>query len=728
MKRKEIRQAITAIIDKPDYRPHRFHEFADEIGLTKKKEVKALGEVVDALVEENILIKSYDKKFKHPAPAKTVIGKLQGNTRGFGFVIPEDELLTQDIFIPQRNLGGAFDSDRVKVEVYEESDGQRPEGKIVEILERGRENVVGTFHKSKNFGFVVPDNDKVNKDIFVGENNFDNAKNGDKVVVKIEKWSQGEKNPEGKIIEVLGNPETPGVDVLSVFKEYQAPTEFPDEVLVQADAIPDEITEEDMKGRLDLRDLTVFTIDGDKSKDFDDAISIEQISKDVFRLGVHIADVSHYVKEGTPLDTEALKRATSVYTVNKVVPMLPFNLSNNLCSLRPDEDKLTISCIMDVNRKGEVLDFKIQRSVIHSDCRMTYSTVNEFLNGEDTERTAYLKPFEKDLRMMEELAKILNKERRKKRGSIDFDYDESVVEVDENGKPVDVHLVSRGFSERLIEEFMLLANETVAEYGEKSGLPFVYRNHPAPDIEKLDQFRDYLKRFGFKLGKKGKEPTNKDFQKLMKDIENSPNKDNITLLALRTMQQAVYEAENKGHYALGAKDYTHFTSPIRRYPDLIVHRQIGLLADHGKEMAEDQKKNLKNKLSEQAKHSSEMERVAVNIERDVKKMKMAEYMADHVGEEFNGKISGVTGFGFFVELPNLIEGLVRMVNLNDDYYIYDENLHRLVGKNFGKVYELGQPVKVKVTGADKMARQIDFEVVPEDDGLTEVEEATVVEA
>ena len=391
--------------------------------------------------------------------------------------------------------------------------------------------------------------------------------------------------------------------------------------------------------------------------------------------------------------------------------MLPFNLSNNLCSLRPDEDRLTFSCIMDVDKHGQVLDYKIQRSVIHSSARMTYSTVNEFLAGEDTERTEYLKPFKKDLTMMEDLAKILHNERRGARGSIDFEYPESVVVVDDNGKPIDIKTSERGVSERLIEEFMLLANETVAEYASKSGLTFMYRNHPHPDADKLKEFREYLKRFGFHLGKEGQIPNNHDFQKLMKDIEHSPNREVITLLALRTMQQALYEPENKGHYALGAANYTHFTSPIRRYPDLTVHRNLALLADTNGNVPEKEKHRIAKKLKEQAAHSSEQERVADNIEREVKKMKKAEYMTEHIGETFDGKISGVTGFGFFVELPNTVEGLVKMTALNDDYYIYDEGLHRLVGQRFGKIYELGQPVKVKTVGADAAARQVDFEVI-----------------
>lgn len=710
MRRKDIKDEINSIIDEPSYSPHKFQDFANELGLKKKKDKKILGEILDRLVEKDVLIKNYEKKFEHPA-YKTITGKLQGNTRGFGFVIPDDDLFQKDIFIAPKNLGGAFDSDIVKVDVFTNPEDDRPEGRIVDVIERGRNNVVGQFQRSKDYGFVVADNDKLNKDIFIGSGNFMNASNGDKVVVEVTKWPEDGRNPEGKIVEVLGKPDDPGVDIISVFKENDVPIAFPAEVTDEADAIVEEITDDDLEGRLDLRDQTIFTIDGDSSKDFDDAVSIEKISDDVYRLGVHIADVSHYIKENSPIDVEADKRATSIYTVNKVVPMLPFNLSNNLCSLRPDEDRLTFSCIMDVDKHGQVLDYKIQRSVIHSSARMTYSTVNEFLAGEDTERTEYLKPFKKDLTMMEDLAKILHNERRGARGSIDFEYPESVVVVDDNGKPIDIKTSERGVSERLIEEFMLLANETVAEYASKSGLTFMYRNHPHPDADKLKEFREYLKRFGFHLGKEGQIPNNHDFQKLMKDIEHSPNREVITLLALRTMQQALYEPENKGHYALGAANYTHFTSPIRRYPDLTVHRNLALLADTNGNVPEKEKHRIAKKLKEQAAHSSEQERVADNIEREVKKMKKAEYMTEHIGETFDGKISGVTGFGFFVELPNTVEGLVKMTALNDDYYIYDEGLHRLVGQRFGKIYELGQPVKVKTVGADAAARQVDFEVI-----------------
>lgn len=710
MRRKDIKDEINSIIDEPSYSPHKFQDFANELGLKKKKDKKILGEILDRLVEKDVLIKNYEKKFEHPA-YKTITGKLQGNTRGFGFVIPDDDLFQKDIFIAPKNLGGAFDSDIVKVDVFTNPEDDRPEGRIVDVIERGRNNVVGQLQRSKDYGFVVADNDKLNKDIFVGSGNFMNASNGDKVVVEVTKWPEDGRNPEGKIVEVLGKPDDPGVDIISVFKENDVPIAFPAEVTDEADAIVEEITDDDLEGRLDLRDQTIFTIDGDSSKDFDDAVSIEKISDDVYRLGVHIADVSHYIKENSPIDVEADKRATSIYTVNKVVPMLPFNLSNNLCSLRPDEDRLTFSCIMDVDKHGQVLDYKIQRSVIHSSARMTYSTVNEFLAGEDTERTEYLKPFKKDLTMMEDLAKILHNERRGARGSIDFEYPESVVVVDDNGKPIDIKTSERGVSERLIEEFMLLANETVAEYASKSGLTFMYRNHPHPDADKLKEFREYLKRFGFHLGKEGQIPNNHDFQKLMKDIEHSPNREVITLLALRTMQQALYEPENKGHYALGAANYTHFTSPIRRYPDLTVHRNLALLADTNGNVPEKEKHRIAKKLKEQAAHSSEQERVADNIEREVKKMKKAEYMTEHIGETFDGKISGVTGFGFFVELPNTVEGLVKMTALNDDYYIYDEGLHRLVGQRFGKIYELGQPVKVKTVGADAAARQVDFEVI-----------------
>lgn len=712
MRRKDLKQKLNEILEDPNYIPMKFSSFARAINIKDKKDRKVLGELLDKLVEQNKLVKREDKRFEQTV-IKTISGKLLAHNKGFGFVRPDDDLFERDIYISPNNLNGAFDQDRVQVQIFNNpEEGERPEGRIVEIVERGREKVVGTFEKHKNFGFVTPDNDKLNKDVFVGENKFMTARNGDKVVVEITKWPGEHQNPEGKVIEVLGKPDAPGVDILSIMREHDVPVEFPTTVLDQAETISNEITSKELKNRLDLRDQTIFTIDGATSKDFDDAISIAEKENGNYELGVHIADVGHYVPADSPIDREAEKRATSIYTVNKVVPMLPFELSNNICSLVPGEDRLTYSCIMEVTKNGEVVDAVIKPSVIHSKARMVYDDVNDLFAGKNKETTEYLKPFEQDLNKMRGLADILRNIRRGGRGAIDFEFPEAMVSVDETGKPTDVTLRERGISEKLIEEFMLLANETVAAKAAKSGLTFMFRNHPHPDIEKLADFRKFIKRFGLRLGKEDSIPTNEDFQRLIHEIHGKPYENVVMLLALRTMQQAKYEAENKGHYALGAENYTHFTSPIRRYPDLTVHRNLALL-EEGKLTPKD-KKHIASLIKDQAAHSSEQERVADDIEREVDKMKMAEYMKDRIGNVYDATISGVTGFGFFVQLPNTIEGLVSMPSLRDDYYVFDEANQRLVGEHFGKTYGLGEAVKVKVTGADPQARQIDFEVLPKE--------------
>lgn len=704
MSKKDIRKKLMSLLRSPEYTPKTKNELAYILKLETKKEKRQLKDILYFEKIEDNIVKNQDGTYNIPPK---VTGQLLANTRGFGFVRPDDDIFEDDIFIAPQNLNGAYDKDKVVIEVLRNAnENHRAEGRVIDILERGNTQVVGTFDEYKKNGFVIVDNDKLNKDVYIAKDNFNGAQNGDKVVVKITKWPESHLNPEGRIVEVLGKPDERGVDIMSIIKGFDVPVDFPDEVINEAESFED-IDKDEIKDRLDLREDTIFTIDGDTAKDFDDAISIEKLDNGNYKLGVHIADVSHYVQAETDLDKEAQKRGTSIYAVDKVVPMLPEALSNNLCSLVPDEDRLTFSCIMEVNPKGQVVDYDIKRSVIHSKARMTYNSVNDFLNGVDDDTTSYLKPFKDDLNTAVELADILRNERRNERGSIDFDFDEAYIDVDNTGKPTAVNIRERGVSEKLIEEFMLLANETVAEHATKTPLTFMYRNHPHPDMEQLKTFREFLGKLGVKFGEPGTIPTNQDYQNLLKDIKGQPFENTITLLALRTMQQALYEAENKGHYALGAENYTHFTSPIRRYPDLTVHRNLGMLEDNVK-LEEKDLKDLNRKIEKQAQHSSETERTAVEIEREVQKLKKAEYIAEHIGEKFTGNISGVTGFGLFVELPNTIEGLIRMSDLSDDYYYFDEDNHRLVGEKHGRIYNLGDEIDITVSNVDVDARRIDF--------------------
>lgn len=705
MSKKVLKEKLYDYLQNPEYTPETKNELIESLDLDSKKDKRALKDILYREKVHDHIIKNEDGTYAMPVK---ITGQLLANTRGFGFVRPEGDLFDQDIFIAPTNLGGAFDKDKVVIEVFQNSQNdRRAEGRIIEVLERGNKNVVGTFEEHKNNGFVICDNDKLTKDIYIPKADFDNAQNGDKVVVEITNWADDKKNPEGKIIEVLGKPDEPGVDIMSIIKGFDVPMEFPEEVIKEADSFDVLVNEEELSKRLDLREETIFTIDGDTAKDFDDAISIKKLDNGNYELGVHIADVSHFVPLDSELDKEAAKRGTSIYAVNKVVPMLPEQLSNNLCSLVPDEDRLTYSCIMEVNPKGEVVDYNIHKSVIHSNARMTYNTVNDFLDGKIDETTNYLQPFKKELETAAELAQILREDRRGQRGSIDFDFPEAYIEVDENGKPEQVEIRERGVSEKLIEEFMLLANETVAEYASKTPLTFMYRNHPHPDMDTLDTFRKFLKNYNYDLGKPGTVPTNSDYQKLMKEIQGTPLEKIITLLGLRTMQQALYEAENKGHFALGAENYTHFTSPIRRYPDLTVHRNLAML-EEGKKFDDDELKEIDEIITERAATSSSTERTAVEIEREVQKLKKAEYMLDHIGERYTGSISGVTNFGLFVELPNTVEGLIRMQDLSDDYYIYDEEKHHLIGENFRNIYKLGDNIDIVVSGVEVDAKRIDF--------------------
>ena len=696
---------LEELFSNQEYKPMRFKDLVGllQVPRNSKHELKI---VLDQLISKGTIL--LDNQGRYRVPGDDVkVGMFSGTQRGFGFVVIEGE--ADDIFIPGDATKGALHGDKVMVVVKEEQTGRRKEGAVVNILDRGKTEVVGTFEKSKNFGFVVTDNQKFGKDIFIPKEFTKGAVNGHKVVVKITNFGDEAHNPEGKIIEILGHINDPGVDIMSIIKAYDLPVEFPEEVMRSLGNVPEEIDPVEIANRMDIRNLTTVTIDGEDAKDLDDAITLTK-EGDIYHLGVHIADVTHYVREGTPLDKEALKRGTSVYLVDRVIPMLPHKLSNGICSLNPDVDRLSLSCFMDIDSKGTVIGHTIAETVMRSDRRMTYTNVAKIVDDTDPEVTKEYEEFVPFFKLMQELAEVL-KERRHKRGSINFDFPESKIIVDKKGKPIEIKPYERNKATKIIEEFMLIANETVAEDFFWQELPFVYRTHDNPDEEKIMKLAIFINNFGYsiKIGKEDIHP--KELQKLLVKIEDTPEEALISRLTLRSMKKAKYTVTNTGHFGLSAKYYCHFTSPIRRYPDLQIHRII--------------KENLNGKLGEKrvehygkilyevAEHSSTTERRADESEREVEKLKKVEYMMEHIGETFEGVISGITTWGMYIELPNTIEGMIRVSEMKDDYYIYDEEHYQMIGEHTKKVYKLGQKVMVEVVNADKVLRTIDFALCEE---------------
>ena len=696
------------------YVPMKAKEIAAVLQVSKDDR-EALRLVLEALVEEGKISLSKRGKYSKGKP-HVLTGTFQANARGFGFVIPEAEG-EEDLFIPEECKNGAFQGDQVEVLVTGYKEGGRREGKILRILSHGIVHVVGLYQKSKRFGFVLPDDTHVEQDIFVSEEDSMGAGDGDKVVVELTSYGDGSeekqkkngkvrrpKRPEGKVVEILGKAGEPGVDILSIIKAYDLPLDFPEKVKNQAERVPDAISEADMAGRMDLRDWQMVTIDGEDAKDLDDAVSLEMDGEN-YKLGVHIADVANYVQENSALDREALKRGTSVYLVDRVIPMLPTRLSNGICSLNAKEDRLALSCIMTVNPKGEVVDHQIAETVICVNERMTYTSVAKILEEKDPEECKKYETLVPMFERMAELSAILRKS-RKKRGSIDFDFPETKVILDEKGKPVELKAYDRNVATKLIEDFMLLANETVAEEYFWREVPFVYRNHESPDEEKIRSLSTFINNFGFHIHVGNQEIRPKEVQKLLAKIEDTPQEAMICRLALRSMKRAGYTPENLGHFGLAAKYYTHFTSPIRRYPDLQIHRIIKDVL-RGR-MKEEKAAHYESILPEVTKHASETERRADEAERETVKLKKTEYMQQHLGEVYEGVISGVTKWGAYVELPNTVEGLVHVSNMTDDHYEYVEDQYELLGEHTGKTYRLGQPVKIRVLSVDKLSRTIDF--------------------
>ena len=699
----EKRSMLEEFFSSEEYKPMRFKDIVSILQVPKEAK-NDLKEILDLMISQGKII--LDSKGRYRTPGDDIkIGVFSGTQKGFGFVILEGD--EEDVYIHESATMGALHGDKVMIMIKEEQTGRRKEGTVVQIIERGKNEIVGTFQKSKNFGFVVPDNQKFAKDIFIPKDSSMGAVSGHKVVAKITNFGSGTQNPEGKVIEILGHVNDPGVDIMSVVRAYDLPVDFSQEVKLQLNDIPEEVNPKDFKNRLDLREWMTVTIDGEDAKDLDDAITISK-EGDIYRLGVHIADVTHYVKEGSPLDKSALNRGTSVYLVDRVIPMLPHKLSNGICSLNPGVDRLALSCIMDIDAKGNVIGHKITETVIRSDRRMTYTNVAKIVEDHDQEVMNEYKEFVPMFELMQELAEIL-KARRHKRGAINFDFPESKIIVDPRGKPIEIRPYERNKATKIIEEFMLIANETIAESFYWQELPFLYRTHETPDDEKIKKLAIFIHNFGYsiKIGNEDIHP--KELQKLLVKIEDTPEEALISRLTLRSMKQAKYTVVNTGHFGLSAKYYCHFTSPIRRYPDLQIHRIIK--ENLTGKLGENRIKHYDKILYEVANHSSKTERRADEAEREVEKMKKVEYMMDHIGEIFEGVISGITSWGMYVELPNTVEGMIRVTEMDDDYYFYDEERYQMVGEHTKKIYKLGQKVKVEVIQADKLLRTIDFALV-----------------
>lgn len=697
------KQMIYAFICDEFYVPMKLKELAILLQVPKEQR-NELKKVMDSLLAEGkITVSSKGKYSKNEA--QPLVGTFVAHTRGFGFVEIEGE--AEDIFIGEDDVNGAFHNDQVEVVITKCPAGKRKEGKIVRILSHGTTRLVGFFEKSKNFGFVIPDNQKFVKDIFVPLERSKGAVTGHKVVVELTKYGGEQKKPEGKVVEIIGHVNDPGTDIMSIVKSYDLPTGFSEKVLNQAERVAKDVSDADMAGRMDLRTWQMVTIDGEDAKDLDDAISISREGSG-YKLGVHIADVTNYVQENSALDHEAYNRGTSVYLVDRVIPMLPHALSNGICSLNEGVDRLALSCIMLINEKGVVVDHKIAETVVRIDRRMTYTSVKKILEEQDPQEIEAYQEFVPMFQLMEELAGIL-REKRKKRGSIDFDFPETKMILDQEGHPVEIRPYDRNVATKIIEDFMLLANETVAETYFWQEIPFVYRTHDIPDEDKIKKLATFIHNFGHSMHIANKEVRPKEIQKLLAKVEGTSEEMLISRLALRSMKQAKYTPENTGHFGLAAQYYCHFTSPIRRYPDLQIHR---IIKDHLRgRMNEDKMKHYEAILTEVAKKSSERERLAEEAERETIKLKKVEYMEAHLGEEFEGVISSVTKWGIYVELPNTIEGLIHVTNMKDDHYNYIEEHYEMVGEHTGKTYKLGETVWVRVIGTDFLQRTIDFELV-----------------
>ena len=702
-----LKERLLGLINDPAYTPLNKEELSLIIDI-QPREMPTLYNFLEELEEDGYIGKTKKGKIASPKSMGYFVGKFVAHRKGFGFV-ESDEEYTQDLFIPAADVNGAMHNDRVVAEITKPAtDERRAEGAIIKVLEREITKVVGEFQSNKTFGFVIADEKKFNQDIYIPKKYFSGAKDGDKVVVQITVWPQAGRKPEGKIIEVLGPKGEKEVEILSIIRAHGLPEEFPKKVLEEAQKVAVPISQEEIDRRLDIRDLNIFTIDGEDAKDLDDAISIERLSNGNFKLGVHIADVTHYVHEKSKLDKEALKRATSVYLVDTVIPMLPKTLSNGVCSLNPHEDKLTLSVFMEIDRKGNVKQYDIKETIINSKARMTYTEVSDILEHDDEELKAKYSHVVEEFKIAEVLAKILM-ERRNRRGAIDFDFPEAKIILTPEGKVSDIKEYERRISNRIIEEFMLITNETVAEHYFWLNIPFVYRIHETPSPEKMQELGKFVSTFGYTIKGDLEEVHPKALQSIISAIKGKREEEAISTIMLRSLKQARYSPECSGHFGLAAQYYSHFTSPIRRYPDLQIHR---IMKEHlNNKINKKRQEQLVNIVDYASTQSSERERAADLAERDVKDYYKAVYMEDKVGEEFDGVVSSVTSFGMFIELPNTVEGLSRLANMGDDYYIYDEMTYTIIGERTRKTYRIGDPVRIKVANVNVDLREIDFKIL-----------------
>ncbi|TYS10240.1 ribonuclease R [Bacillus subtilis] len=708
MEKEAFMEKLLSFMKEEAYKPLTVQELEEMLNITEAEEFKELVKALVALEEKGLIVRTRSDRYGIPEKMNLIKGKISAHAKGFAFLLPEDTSLS-DVFIPPNELNTAMNGDIVMVRLNSQSNGSKQEGTVIRILERAIQRVVGTYTETRNFGFVIPDDKKITSDIFIPKNGKNGAAEGHKVVVKLTSYPEGRMNAEGEIETILGHKNDPGIDILSVIHKHGLPGEFPADAMEQASSTPDTIDEKDLKDRRDLRDQVIVTIDGADAKDLDDAVTVTKLDDGSYKLGVHIADVSHYVTENSPIDKEAIERGTSVYLVDRVIPMIPHRLSNGICSLNPKVDRLTLSCEMTINSQGQVTEHEIFQSVIKTTERMTYSDVNQILVDDDEELKQKYEPLVPMFKDMERLAQIL-RDKRMNRGAVDFDFKEAKVLVDDEGAVKDVVIRERSVAEKLIEEFMLVANETVAEHFHWMNVPFIYRIHEEPNAEKLQKFLEFVTTFGYVVKGTSGDIHPRALQSILDAVRDKPEETVVSTVMLRSMKQAKYDPQSLGHFGLSTEFYTHFTSPIRRYPDLIVHRLIRTYLINGK-VDEATQEKWAERLPDIAEHTSTMERRAVDAERETDDLKKAEFMIDKIGEEFDGMISSVTNFGMFVELPNTIEGLVHVSFMTDDYYRFDEQHFAMIGERTGNVFRIGDEITVKVVDVNKDERNIDFEIV-----------------